>query len=111
MASLTNIFEGDEDCQFTHIYMAQAMQLAINLLDKGSTQTQEAALTCIASISGGQSENFNQYLKNLMPKFFFILKNCNKKEQKNLRALTLETITLIASNVQEQFKPYVPELI
>ena len=36
-------------------------------------------MSCIAAISGGAADKFTMFINELMPKLFYILKNCNQK--------------------------------
>ena len=69
-------------------------------------------MSTISSIASGAMKEFNIFLDELMPKLLFILKNCNKNEQKILRALTLECISIISTSVDKnKFKKFMKELI
>ena len=105
IAALSNIFEGDEgdedDNTFSSLYLKEALQLCMTMLQSNFTIVQESAMSCMAALSRGCPDDYAKYVDELIPKFFMILKNANQKHQKNLRAMTLESISLITATLAD----------
>ena len=111
LAAFTNFLES---CNSEHVQNCFDLLFSkfTNILLSGISYEKENALSALASLSESCPDNFEKFYDETMKILLQILGSSNKKEFRQLRGQSIETITIISEQMPlEKFGVYVKDLI